>query len=277
MTDLTDEQLAYLMKFRHPEKILAQMAGLTETHIAEMFEVDLATYRANKSASARQAESAAGELLDDAEFAAQLDRLPLQPGQTVVGLGDSITDDDESWLEILRHALAARRGGDGLKVINAGVSGDTTSQVITRFLAVIVEQPDWVVCLVGTNDSRWHGQSPTKTLVSVEETEKNYRMLRNFAAGQTSARWLWMTPPPAIEERIAAHWFFSELQLMWRNENVAAVADAVRRQDDAVVDLQAAFGCPADPALLLEDGLHPSLAGQKLIVRTLVARWSELT
>jgi len=46
----------------------------------------------------------------------------------------------------------------------------------------------------------------------------------------------------------------------------------VRGQTDPVVGVQAIFGVPANPDLLLSDGLHPSLAGQKAIVRALVER-----
>ena len=53
----------------------------------------------------------------------------------------------------------------------------------------------------------------------------------------------------------------------WRNDDLRAVVELVRSQQDPVVDLWAAFGEPADPALLLDDGLHPSLAGQTRIVR----------
>jgi len=203
-------------------------------------------------------------------FAAQVDRLPFRRGDVVVGLGDSITDDDQSWLEILRHLLEIRRPQDDIKVVNAGVSGDTTSQMITRFLDVVLDEPDWIICMAGTNDARLHGQSPTKVLVSVEETEKNLAMLRNFAATQTTARWVWMTPATVIEEQIADHWFFWAFEQRWRNEDLAAIADVVRRQPEPVVDLQAVFGVPADPTLLLPDGLHPSLAGQKAIVTVLV-------
>jgi lysophospholipase L1-like esterase len=124
--------------------------------------------------------------------------------------------------------------------------------------------------MIGTNDARLHGQSPTKTLVSPHETEKNLAMLHNFARTQTSARWVWLTPATVIEPMIAAHWFLGPLQLMWKNEDLTAVAEAVKRQTDPVVDLQQHFGIPAKPDLLLDDGLHPSLAGQKVIVKALV-------
>jgi acetyl esterase/acyl-CoA thioesterase-1 len=52
------------------------------------------------------------------------------------------------------------------------------------------------------------------------------------------------------------------------------VADIVRRRPEPVVDLQAVFGTPANPDLLLSDGLHPSLAGQIAIVTALVRHLS---
>ena len=64
------------------------------------------------------------------------------------------------------------------------------------------------------------------------------------------------------------------MQLGWRNDDLAAVAEAVRRQPDPVVDLYALFGVPANPGWLLPDGLHPSLAGQKAIVTALIERLS---
>jgi acyl-CoA thioesterase I len=172
--------------------------------------------------------------------------------------------------------LDLRRGTDGIKVINAGVSGDTTSQIISRFLGVALQQPDWVICNAGTNDARLHGTSPTKVLVSPEETEKNLKMLRSFAATQTSARWVWMTPATVIEDKIAAFWFLPPYQMMIKNKDLVAVAEVVRRQPDPVVDVQAVFGLPPSPELLLFDGLHPSLVGQKVIVKALVERLSSL-
>jgi lysophospholipase L1-like esterase len=142
--------------------------------------------------------------------------------------------------------------------------------MISRFLDVVMEMPDWIICMAGTNDARRHGERPTKVLVSADETEKNLAMLRNFAATQTRARWVWMTPPTVLERKIPAHWFLGPLQLMWRNKDLAAVAKAVRRQGGEVVDIHKIFGNPPKPRLLMPDGLHPSLAGQKLIVTSLV-------
>lgn len=270
-----EAQLERMVQFFHYGKTLALMPGLNDGLLSALFGLELDTYRALVDRFAQNARAAARELLADDDFAARVDRLPFSANSTVVGLGDSITDDLQSWLEILRHLLDLRRPADAIQVINAGISGETTSQMHSRFLgAVVAHQPSWIICMAGTNDARTHGTAPIKTLVSADETERNLAALRNFAATQTDARWLWLTPATVIEEQIAADPFLSMLQAMWRNADLAVVAAAVRRQPDPHVDLQSLFGLPADPALFISDGLHPSLAGQKVIVRAVVEHLS---
>lgn len=274
MEPFTREQLVHTIQFHHPEKVLAGMPGIDDKVVAAILGTDVDTYRKIRADFAEHARESARGLLADSSFAVRVDRLPFAPGSTVVGLGDSITDDLQSWLEILRHLLDLRRPQNKTRVVNAGVSGETTSDIISRFLAVTLEHPDWIICFVGTNDARLHGRSPTKILVSLEETEKNLVMLRNFAVTQTSARWVWMTPAAVIEERIAVDDFLAPEQLMWSNKDISAIAQIVRRQPGMVIDLRPVFGNPPNPDLLLPDGLHPSLAGQTAIVRALVEQLS---
>lgn len=271
MTELSLDQRSYLIQFQHLDK---SWPGLDETAIAPLFSVDIATYRSIRATFTERASNAAAELLTDPAFAARVERLPFRPDTTVIGLGDSITDDHQSWLEILRHLLNLRRPQHGINVVNAGISGDTTAQIISRFLDIMHQQPDWVICMAGTNDARTHGQSPTKTLVSLEETAKNLEALRTFAATQTTARWVWMTPAPVIEAQIATDWFLAPFQVRWSNRDLVAIAEVMHQLPDPVIDLQTVFGNPANPDLLLPDGLHPSLAGQKAIVTALIEHLS---
>jgi acyl-CoA thioesterase I len=274
MSGLTLEQETFIVQFFHPEKEYPDSPGMNEAVAAALLGVDLAIYQKLKTHFSEQARQAACELLADSTFAEQVDRLPFAPGSRVVGLGDSITDDYQSWLEILRYLLAFRRPQDGITVINAGISGHTITQMISRFLQIARQQPDWIICLAGTNDTSVHGLKPINTLVSLSETTKNMAMLRNFAATQTTARWVWMTPPLVLEEKVAAHWLFSDIQMSWSNQALRALADLVRQQPDPVVDLQAVFGNPPHPTLLIDDGVHPSLAGQMAIARAVVERLS---
>ncbi len=80
---------------------------------------------------------------------------------------------------------------------------------------------------------------------------------------------IWMTPPPVIEEWIAADRRFRELELSWDGGELAARAAAVHALGGLVVDLAAAFGTPCPPELMLADGLHPGLEGQVRILRAL--------
>ena len=272
MSQITKE-LIYTVQFYHPEKMISQMPGINNDQTrAALLGIEVNLYRQLRERFRLNAQKTANKLLDNPNFCSWVDQLPFAPGATVVGLGDSITDDSQSWLEILRHLLYLRRPSDGIKVINAGISGDTTTHLISRFMDVVQQQPDWIICMAGTNDVRRHGLAPTQVLVSLEETAKNLKMLRHLITSQTQARWVWMTPPTVIEEQIKADWALAPLQERWFNEDLAKVSAVVRQFSDQLVDLQTIFGIPANQDLLLADGLHPSLAGHQAIVSALVEK-----
>jgi len=270
-----DEFITQRIQFAHPEKTLGTPV-VNDDICAALFGIDLITYLRIKEQFAMHAARAAEELLDDAAFAHQLDQLPFQPNETIVAVGDSITDDLQSWFEILRHALAMQRPQDNLTLINRAVSGDTSTHLITRFLVATQDQPNWIFCFIGTNDARTHGIQPYKTLVSPQETARNLQAIRQFTATQTHAKLIWLTPATVIEQAIPCDWWLAPHQLMWLNSEMASMADMVRQQPEPVVDLQRVFGMPANPRSLLADGLHPSLEGQKQIVRAVVERLSQI-
>lgn len=265
------------VRYHHPEKALAALPGgaeIGDEMLAPFFGTDVRTYREIKAAFTERARRGAHELLRDESFARCVDRLPFGAGSTVVGLGDSITDDSQSWLEILRHLLAKCRPESGIRIVNAGISGDTTSGLLGRLLDVLEREPDWIITLIGTNDVAFVREPATKSLVSREETGKNLHALRDLAKALGDARLVWMTPPPAIEDRIFDD--ASPNEPVWRNADLSEVAELVREVAgaDQPIDLWQAFGEPANPEFLLPDGLHPSLAGQKAIAGTLVEQLS---
>ncbi|HLZ59028.1 MAG TPA: SGNH/GDSL hydrolase family protein [Ktedonosporobacter sp.] len=271
-TQITPRRLLeYFIQLIHPEKTLTLFPGISDALIATMLGTDEATYHAIRESFQANIHQAAQELLADPEFAEMVDRIPFAAGSKVVGFGSSSTDDLQSWFEILYAVFELRRPQDGIRFVNAGVSGDTTTHEMARFLSVVNEQPDWIICYISSNDGRRHGISPTKPLVSPEETEKNLVMLRHFAASQTKAKWIWMTPTSLIEERIAAFPPFALGQTMFYNEDSARIAEIVLKQPDPVVNLWELFGHPTDPELVSWDGLHPSLKGYTRILQALVS------
>lgn len=196
--------------------------------------------------------------------------LPLGPDQSVLAVGDSATDDLQSWAEILRHLLDLRRPGDRVRVVNGGLSAHTTAMVLRRWPAALAQRPDWVVCLPGGNDVTRVGPAPAKPQLGLAESIANLVELRRIATQLTSARWVWMTPTPVREDRVAEFPAFRHGQSTWRNADLLALAEAVGRFGEPVVDLVAAFGTPPDSDLLGPDGVHPTLAGQAAIVTALV-------
>lgn len=148
---------------------------------------------------------------------------------------------------------------DGV-VVDAGVSGDTT--VHARARVERLPRADHAIVLLGTNDARRHGRGPM--LVSNAETRRGVRALdralRRFCGDVT-----WITPPPVDERRLAADPFLAAGEVGWRPADVAAKAAIVREL--GAVDLWPGFR----PAHLAADGLHPSPAGQRLILERLVA------
>lgn len=254
-----------LVQSVHPEKLFFYLPGFDEQRTAALYDLDLIDYQEIKARFAALARDAAGELLAEPGFAARADRLPFRPEATLVGIGDSLTADLQSWLEILRHLLDLRRGPDRIRVVNAAVSARTSADLLHYVIPVIGEQPDWVFCLAGGGDAKRVGTNAAKTLVSLEETAANLAELRRIAAEQTQAKWVWLTPGVADEAAVDAYPPFQRGQSRWHNADLLAVGDVIRRQPEPVVDLQAVFGNPPDSALLSPDGLHPSLAGQQAI------------
>ena len=112
----------------------------------------------------------------------------------IVALGDSLTAGLRTWLEIaypstwtpytkfLEELTQEHLLGLGLdmsvEILNKGVCGDLTSDMLNRFSRDVVKQkPDYVIILGGTNDIGWnlhpsHIFHTLKTLYDVAESKR---------------------------------------------------------------------------------------------------------
>jgi len=261
-----------MIQSQHPEKLLAFARRLDDKVMAAIYGIDVDTYLNIKSQLAEQAKVAAEQLLESPDFAARVDRLPFRPGDTVMGVGESTTDDLISWFEILRRLFELQRPYDGISFVNEGISGNTSTEVLGRFNRIAAQQPDWILCMIGANDTMRTGPDSAKTQVSLRETAENLREIRRIASIRTKSNWIWLTPPTFDEERVAAFKYFQMGQLSWRNEDILAIGDLIRGMSDPIVDTQAGFGYPAQTHYIGADGVHPTIEGHKAIVRGLVER-----
>ncbi|WP_426343940.1 SGNH/GDSL hydrolase family protein [Pseudoduganella sp. R-32] len=276
---MSNERIQWLLKVLQPEKALASLPGiaaLTEDSLAALIGIDPELYRSELNTMRQNAKEAAAALLDEPGMAKLVDQLPLRKGAQIIVFGDSLTADPQAWAVILAEMLAACRPNDALTVMISAVPGETTAHGLVRLGESLVGQPDWLIFFMGTNDARTQGPKPTKTIVSHEETARNLVEMRSRAIGECKAQRLWITPPAVNEEQVAAHWGLSRFGVRLRNEDVAQVAKHVRILGDPVIDLFSALGALPAPEMLMDDGLHLSLEGQKRIAREVVRGWSVL-
>lgn len=268
--DEAEAEAAYVIQFQHPEKVYFYLPGFQdEAFLATMYGVDVDTYLAIRADFDAAAHGAAEELLADEAFASLVDALPFEPGSAVVAIGESDTDDLQSWFEILRHLVTMRRPDDGIRFVNHGISGQNTSQALGQMGVALAEQPTWLFCLLGGNDVLRNGFDADKTEVSIDETERNLTEMRRLATEGSDLTWVWLTRPPIDEARVATWPGFEMGGITFRNADVELVNDFIARQPETVVDIYSTFGDPSTD-LLGPDGVHASLAGQAAIARTVV-------
>ncbi len=167
----------------------------------------------------------------------------------LVAFGDSLTagyglSEPEAFPAVLQQSL--RQAGLNVEVINAGVSGDTTTGGLARLGWIMGLKPDVVLVELGANDAL-RGLDPGRAEANLERIIE--RLLRNgirpVLAGMKAPRNLGR----AYHER------FDRLY--------PALAERHR------VPLYPFFldGVAGVPALNLTDGMHPNAAGVREIVR----------
>jgi acyl-CoA thioesterase-1 len=165
-------------------------------------------------------------------------------GPLVAFLGDSLTSgwrlsEDEAYPAVLGRTLAQR--GRPVRVLNAGVSGDTTTQGLARLPDVLAHEPDVLVVALGVNDAL-RGQP-------LEDAEAALR--RIVEQGRVAGAQILLVGARIPEEAHGAEHSsgFAEMY----------VRLAAEYRVTLVPDLLA--GVADRPELLFPDGLHPNAAG----------------
>ena len=134
-------------------------------------------------------------------------RIELKPNQTIVFIGDSITDADRSlpaygplgfgYVHFVANLLVARYPRLNLQIVNTGESGNTIREMKDRWAAdCIAHRPDVLSVLIGINDlwSQHAGVGYLNYAVRPEEYEFTYRMLLSQAKRQLDCKFVLMEP-----------------------------------------------------------------------------------
>ncbi|MFJ9430750.1 SGNH/GDSL hydrolase family protein [Streptomyces sp. NPDC101490] len=254
---------AKLLRFQQPEKTLRYLGELSDDRLAGLFGLDGDTYRARLRAYDDQVRETAAGLLEDPSFAERVGRLPFRPGQLVVALGESTTADRLSWCEVLRHLLP-----EDVRLVNLAVSGLTTTQALAQLPQLSRFRPDWILCMIGANDTQRLGRSPGAPgtrLVSAAETERNLHALRALAAPDAADRWVWLTPSGVDQARADSYPHFLRAGIGWAAEDTDGIADFLLGRPEPTVDTR-----PVTAGLHIDDGVHLTPEGQRAIAVALV-------
>jgi hypothetical protein len=101
---MSDPRIEAWIQYTHLDKLYGYLPGMTRA-LPAVFGLDPESYAERTARFAAHARQAAGQLLADSSLAGRVDAVPFHPGQLVLAVGDSVTDDLQSWAEILRHLL----------------------------------------------------------------------------------------------------------------------------------------------------------------------------
>lgn len=162
-------------------------------------------------------------------------------------LGDSLTAGfgvakDEAFPALLQARL--QREGYDYRVVNAGVSGDTSAGGLRRVDWILKAKPDLVVVALGGNDGL-RGQSPAALRDNLESIITRLR----GAGAQVLLAGMRMPPNYGAE---------------YTKEFAAVFPEVARRTGVAFMPFLL-DGVAAQPRLLQPDGIHPSAAGHQII------------
>ena len=174
-----------------------------------------------------------------------------QPDRVIVAFGDSLTAGqgvapDESYPALLAAKL--RTEGYSYRVVNAGVSGDTTAGGLRRVDWALKNKPDIVLLELGVNDA-FRGQDLDRVRANLDA------MVTRFEAGGARVLLLGMRLPPNYGAGYAG-----------RFEKV--YAEVAERRKVAFMPFFL-DGVGAVARLNQPDGIHPTAAGYRIIVERL--------
>ena len=173
---------------------------------------------------------------------------PVPAAPLVVFVGDSLTaglglDENQAFPALLGRQL--QEEGKAVRVVNAGVSGDTTAGGLSRIGWILGQHPDLVVVGLGANDGL-RGQP-------VAEVESNLRqIIRRSQAAGARVLLLGMRLPPNYGPY--AEQFTALYPKLAKELNVPLVPFLL----DKVGGIR---------SLNQADGIHPTAKGQEIVAR----------
>ena len=188
----------------------------------------------------------------------------------IVAFGDSITaaakempDEAKRWPSLLETRLRGRFPGVDVKVVNAGVGGNTSREGLARMGPdVLRHDPDYVLVEFGGND----GVLDPQRHVAMEEFVANLVEMKARLDALGHCRMILLTFPPVIDE----------LHAQWEEyKNIGGLDKRVEPYRRAAREFAAALRLPLVDidleirkdlrSCILTDGVHLSARGNDVV------------
>lgn len=205
----------------------------------------------------------------------------LPPPRTILFIGDSITDCSRAqdpnglgygYVRLIAEHFAAHE--PRAAVVNRGIGGNRVADLVDRFAPDVLElDPQVVTIYIGVNDT-WHYFTKGEE-VRAADFERGYRfMLDQLSATRPAVPVLMIVPfiTDVDEEKASYH---TDL-----DQKVAIIRDLAREFGHTLVDLEkvldTAWTVGHDPASIAGDGVHPTIAGHRLIADAWLGMFREV-
>ena len=174
------------------------------------------------------------------------------PIRTIMAFGDSLTSGyglppADAFPVKLEAALRAR--GHAVRVINAGVAGDTTAGGRARLAWMLADKPDAVILELGANDGL-RGLDPAETLANLRA------IMEQLKAADLPVLLAGMRAPPNLGRDFGAEF--------------DTIFATVALEYGALFYPFFLEGVVARPTLNQNDGIHPNSAGVAIVVERII-------
>ncbi len=200
----------------------------------------------------------------------------IQSGQTVLFIGDSITDCGRrggeqplgsGYVKLFRDLLILREPEKSISIINKGISGDNVTGLLNRWTDdVLRHRPDWLAIKIGINDLHWYLRD-RQNGISPQRFARDYTaILERTAARLPKCRILLIDPFYISAESSPDSWRQKVLELL--PKYLAAVHRLSRKFKTRLVRTHDLFRVQLkhrDPDTFCQEPVHPNLSGHLLI------------
>jgi len=174
------------------------------------------------------------------------------PKNTILVMGDSISagfgiDKSKGWVELMKQRLSREHTDQAFNIINASISGETTTGGRYRFAAALKQyQPDLVILELGGNDGL--RGTPIKHIQANLDA-----MTQQAKASGAQVIMLGMRIPPNYGERYTGQF--------------TGLYEALAQKNETLLVPFFMDGLVGTAGMMQADGIHPTLQGQPLMMQ----------